>query len=139
MMGFLRDVRDDLRATGFNAFLAVDADVPLDEMDAGTQSLGFARASNVVLFIVPEEGRNLGVGIETGAVLEDLSDRASERVLFLHEKGVRSAMIAAVADRWDAAIRTFETSDELADEARLFARDIMRREGTGDLPFPPGG
>jgi hypothetical protein len=135
---FLERVRDGLRSEGFNAFLATDADISLDKMDAGTQSLAFARASNAVLFVVRHDSKNLGVGIETGAVLEDMSDRARERVLFLHESGVRSAMIAAVADRWDATIRTFDTEDDLYDEARLFIRDVMRRETTGELPFPPG-
>jgi len=137
MYGFLEDVRDGLRAEGFNAFLATDAAVPLEEMDAASQSLAFARASNAVVFVVPAAGRNLGVGVEAGAVLEDASDRARERVLFLHEAGVRSAMIAAVADRWDATVRTYEDRPALLDEARLFVRDVMRRETTGELPFPP--
>lgn len=135
---FLESVRDGLRTGGFNAFLATDADVPLEEMDAGTQSLEFARASNAVLFVVREQGKNLGVGIETGAVMEDLSSRSRERVLFLHESGVRSAMIASVSDRWDATVRTFDDESELFDEARLFLRDVMRKESTGELPFPPG-
>ena len=134
---FLERVRDGLRAEGFNAFLATDVDVPLDEMDAGTQSLEFARASNAVVFVVRHDGKNLGVGIETGAVLEDMSARSRERILFLHESGVRSAMIAAVADRWDATVRTFETDDDLLGETRLFVRDVMRRETTGELSFPP--
>jgi hypothetical protein len=58
-------------------------------------------------------------------------------VLFLHEAGVRSALIASVADRWDATVRTFDDEEQLLDEARPFARDVMRRETTGDLPFPP--
>jgi hypothetical protein len=136
---FLETVRDGLREEGFNAFLATDVDVSLEEMDAGTQSLAFARASDAVLFVVREEGKNLGVGIETGAVLEDLSSRSRERVLFLHERDVRSALIASVADRWDATVRTYDDETELFDEARLFLRDVMRKESTGELPFPPGG
>lgn len=138
MFGFLETVRDGLRDAGFNAFLATDAEVPLEETDAGTQSLAFARASNVVVFVVHGDGENLEVGIETGAVLEDVSDRVPDRVLFLHETGVRSAMIAAVADRWDATVRSFEDVEDLLDEVRLFARDVMRKESTGELPFPPG-
>ena len=137
MFAFLETVRDDLRKTGFNAFLATDVGIELDEMDAGTQSLEFARASNAVVFVVPGGGRNLGVGIETGAVLEDISDRARERVLFIHEEGVRSAMIRAVADRWDATVRSYEDDTDLHRGIRLFTRDIMRREGTGELSFPP--
>ncbi|MFD1514788.1 DUF7509 family protein [Halomarina rubra] len=136
---FLERVRDGLRDEGFNAFLATDVDVPLDEMDAGTQSVAFARASNVVLFVVRLDADNLGVGIEVGAVLEDRSLATPERVLFCHETGVRSAMIRAVADRWDATVRTFDDEGDLLDECRLFVRDVMRRETTGDLPFPPSG
>ena len=134
---FLERVRNGLRSEGFNAFLATDAEISLNEMDAGTQSLEFARVSNAVVFVVRHDSKNLGVGIETGSVLEDMSDQARERVLFLHESGVRSAMIAAVADRWDATVRTFEAEDGLFDEVRLFVRDVMRRETTGELPFPP--
>lgn len=139
MFGFLETVRDGLRTDGFNVFLATDIKIPLDEMDAGSQSLAFARASNVVVFVVRREGRNLGVGIEIGAVLEDVSERAPDRVLFVHESGMRSAMIASVADRWDATVRAFEDVDELLDQVRLFARDVMHKESTGELPFPPGG
>ncbi|WP_255197262.1 DUF7509 family protein [Halorarius litoreus] len=135
---FLERTRDGLRAEGFNAFLATDPEIPLEELDAGTQTIEFARASNVVVFVVRRETMNLGVGIETGAVLEDLSERAPERVLFCHAQGVRSAMIASVADRWDAVVKTFEDEAGLRDEVRLFVRDVMRRETTGELPFPPG-
>lgn len=63
----LLSLRDRLRSeAGVNAFLAVDADVDLDEVDAATQSIAFARASNVVAFVAPLSGRNLGVGVETG-------------------------------------------------------------------------
>lgn len=137
VFGFLERVRDGLRERGFNAFLATDADVPTSQVDAGTRTVAFARASNAIVFVVPFEGRNLGVGIEAGAVLESARDRARHRVLFLHDVGVESAMIASVGERWDAAVRTFEDEGEAVDEARLFVRDVMRRETTGDLPFPP--
>jgi len=130
---FLENVRDGLREAGLNAFLATDAGIPIDEMDAGTQSLEFARASNVVLFVVPAGGRNLGVGIEVGAVLEDRMATPG-RVLLVHETGVRSAMIAAVADRWHATVDDYEDEEELVTRARLFSRDVMERELTGDLP-----
>jgi len=136
MFRFLAGVRDDLREAGLNAFLATDVGVELDEMDAGTQSIEFARASNAVVFVVPSGGRNLGVGIETGAVLEDLRERAPERVLVVHEAGVRSAMLGAVADRWDAAVQSYETREGLTRAVRLFARDVMRREGDGELERP---
>lgn len=140
-------VRDRLRTDpGVNAFLAVDVDVPLDEMDAGTQSIEFAFASNAVIYLVPKIGDNLGVGIETGSVLEafyreraesidsrSVSDR-HERVLFIHESGVRSAMIAAVQDRWDARVYSYTDREDLVTQIRLFVRDLARRERHGSLP-----
>lgn len=138
MYSFLETVRDDLRGAGLNAFLATDPDISLNEMDAGTQTLEFARASNVVLFVVPHDGKNLGVGIEVGAVLEDMTDRQRERILFVHEDGIRSAMIGAVGDRWNVERRTFADKDELLEEAKRFITDVIRKEDTGKLPFPPG-
>ena len=137
MFAFLEGVRDDLRREGFNAFLATDPDIPLEEMDAGTQTLEFSRASNVVLFVVPERGKNLGVGIEVGAVLEDVTDRQRERIVFLHENGIRSAMIGAVGDRWNVDLRTFGDEDELLEETKRFIADVVRKEDIGELPFPP--
>ncbi|MFC4550726.1 MULTISPECIES: DUF7509 family protein [Halorussus] len=138
MYSFLERLRDDLREEGLNAFLATDPEIPLDEMDAGTQTLEFARASNVVLFVVPREGKNLGVGIEVGAVLEDISDRRRERILFVHEVGMRSAMIGAIGDRWDVERRTFDDEDGLLKAVKQFVADVVRKEDTGELPFPPG-
>lgn len=135
--------RDRLRTEpGVNAFLAVDIDIPLEEMDAATQSIEFALASNAIIYIVPRIGDNLGVGIETGSVLEAIfrehDERAptehQERILFIHESGVRSAMIAAVQDRWDARIYSYDDRDDLVRQLRLFVRDLARREQRGDLP-----
>lgn len=139
MYGRLESLRNRLRSDGYNAFLATDPDIPLNEIDAGTQSLEFARASNVVLFVVPRDGMNLGVGIEVGAVLEDMSERRRRRILFLHEEGMRSAMIGAVGDRWNVMRRTFEDDTDLYDESLLFVRDVMRSEVYGDLSKVPGG
>jgi hypothetical protein len=139
-------VRDRLRTDpGVNAFLATDVDVPLEEMDAGTQSVEFALASNAVVYVVPKIGDNLGVGIEAGSVLEALyRERAEsehptvsshhERVLFVHESGVRSAMIAAVRDRWDARVYSYADREDLIKQVRLFVRDLARREHRGELP-----
>ena len=144
VLDLLLFARDRLRTDpGVNAFLAIDVDVPLEEMDAATQSIEFALASNAVVYIVPQIGDNLGVGIETGAVLETLfreQDRQTassdhrERVLFVHESGVRSAMIAAVQDRWEARVYSYDDRDDLVRQLRLFVRDLARREQQGDLP-----
>jgi len=140
-LDLLLDVRDALRTDpGVNAFLAIDVDVPLEEMDAATQSIEFALASNAVVYVVPKVGDNLGVGIETGAVLEAIFQREADptdhrdRVIFVHEEGVTSAMIAAVLDRWDARVYDYTDHDDLVRQVRLFVRDIVRREQVGDLP-----
>jgi hypothetical protein len=69
-------VRVGPRGAAFDAFLATDLEIPFEEIDAGTQTLAFALASNAVLFVVGQDGKNLGVDIETGAVLKDVSARA---------------------------------------------------------------
>lgn len=138
-LDLLLDVRDRLRIdAGVNAFLAIDVDIPLAEMDAATQSIEFARASNAVVYVVPAVGDNLGVGIETGAVLEalfsdELANDRQERVLFVHESSVRSAMIAAVRDRWEARIYAYDDRSNLVRQVRLFVRDLVRKERTGEL------
>lgn len=134
MLATLRRVEGSLRTDpGVNAFLAVDAGVPLEEVDAATQSIRFARASNVVAFVLPHLGDNLGVGMEVGAVLEDLYPD-SERVLVVHEDAVSSAMLGSVTRRWHANVVSYSDEDELVDELRLFVGDVMVREATGDLP-----
>lgn len=140
-------VRDQLRTDpGVDGFLAIDVDIPLDEMDAGRQSIEFALASNAIIYVIPKIGDNLGVGIEAGSVLAALfreratnDDRPTvdshhERILFVHEAGVRSAMIAAVEDRWDARVYSYTDREDLVRQVRLFVRDLARREQRGDLP-----
>lgn len=135
VVGLLRRVQGSLRTDpGVNAFLAVDVDVPLDEVDAATQSIEFARASNAVVFVVPLVGKNLGVGIEVGSVLDDLDEGDRQRVTFVHESGVRSAMIQSVSRRWDAAVRSYEDERELEAAIRQFVVDVMHREVVGELP-----
>ncbi|WP_440770094.1 DUF7509 family protein [Natronorubrum sp. DTA28] len=139
-LDLLLEVRDHLRTNaGVSAFLAIDIDVPLSELDAATQSIAFARASNAVVYVVPAVGDNLGVGIEVGSVLEALyaenaADHRRERVVFVHESGVRSAMIAAIRDRWEARIYSYDDREDLNRQIRLFVRDLVRKERTGELP-----
>ena len=143
----LLDVRARLRTEpGVNAFLAVDIDIPLTELDAASQSIEFAFASNAVVYIVPRIGNNLGVGIEVGAVLEALyreRERSDEhgpeschhkRVMFIHESGVRSAMIAGILDRWEARVYSYTDREDLIKQVRVFIRDLARREQLGELP-----
>lgn len=130
----LERVRTELRDTaGLNAFLAVDADVDLEEMDAATQTIEFARASNVVAFVAPRVGKNLGVGIEVGSVLEALGDADHERVVFVHEEGVRSAMIGSLSRRWDATVYSYSDETELVKRLRTFSIEVMNRESYGNL------
>lgn len=147
VLDLLLFVRDRLRTDpGVNAFLAIDIDIPLDEVDAGTQSVEFALASNAVVYVVPNIGDNLGVGIEVGSVLEAIyreqatSDHRAtgtshhERVLFIHESAVRSAMIAALQERWDARVYSYVDREDLISQVKLFVRDLARREHRGGLP-----
>jgi len=134
MMETLRSIQGSLRAEpGVNAFLAVDPEIPLEEMDAASQSIAFARASNATLFVVPAMGDKLGVGMEVGSVLEDLDDEGRERVMFAHEDAVSSAMIRAIGQRWDARVVSYEDEAALLSEIRQFVVDLMNRELYGDL------
>lgn len=134
VLALLERTRDSLRdEAGLNAFLAIDVGIDLDELDAATQTIEFARASNVVVFVAPHVGKNLGVGIEVGSVLEALDAEDRERVVFVHEEGVRSAMIASLSRRWDAAVYSYADDEELAKRLREFSLDTMNRELTGDL------
>lgn len=148
VLDLLLQVRDQLRTNpGVNAFLALDADIDLDEMDAATQSIEFARASNVVAFIAPHVGKNLGVGIETGSVLEDIyhtrggneaEHHRQERVVFVHEKDVRSALIASITRRWEATVYAYADEDELVKRIRQFIENVINKELTGELPSLDG-
>lgn len=135
VQALLERTRDRLRdEVGVNAFLAIDVDVPLDEMDAATQTIRFARASNVVALIAPRVGKNLGVGIETGSVLEALDGTHRERVVFVHEQGVRSAMIDALSRRWEATVVTYADENELLHRLRVFIAQVWNAEYAGDIP-----
>ena len=130
----LRRVQGALRADpGVNAFLAIDVDVDTDEVDAITQSIEYARCSNATAFVLPFLGHNFGVGEEAGSILERLDETHRERIVFVHEADVTSAMIRSAAVRWDLRIETYETESELVDRLRRFAAGIMHRERRGDL------
>ncbi|MBV0901976.1 DUF7509 family protein [Haloarcula salina] len=130
----LRRVQGALRSDpGVNAFLALDVDVDTDDLDAVTQSIEYARCSNATAFVLPFLGHNFGVGEEAGSVLETLADTHGERLVFVHEADVTSAMIRSASVRWDLRIETYETEAELVDRLRLFAAAIMHRERRGGL------
>ena len=132
--GLLRRVQGSLRADpGVNAFLAIDIDIDTDDVDAATQSIEFARCSNATAFILPFLGHNFGVGEEAGSILERLADTHGDRMVFVHEDEVTSAMIRSASVRWDLRIETYETAAELVDTLRRFAGGIMHRERRGDL------
>ncbi|AEM57488.1 conserved hypothetical protein [Haloarcula hispanica ATCC 33960] len=130
----LRRVQGALRADpGFNAFLALDVDIDTDDVDAATQSIEFARCSNATAFVLPFLGHNFGVGEEAGSILERLADTHGDRMVFIHEDDVTSAMIRSASVRWDLRIETYETESELVDTLRRFAGGVMHRERRGDL------
>jgi hypothetical protein len=130
----LRRIQGKLRVKpGINAFLALDVDVDTDDVDAATQSLEYTRCSNATAFVVPFLGHNFGVGEEAGSILEALSETHGDRLLFVHEDDVTSAMIRSARVRWDLRVETYETEEELVEKLRVFAGGIMQRERRGDL------
>ena len=147
VLRLLQETRDCLRSRGFNAFLAIDVGIALEEMDAATQSIAFSRASNATIFIAPQVGDNLGVGIEIGSVLEDLLSRdelrespteaalpeRTRRVLVTTEPSVRSAMLGAVSARWDASVRTFTDVEDCCRLCAQFCTHIQNEELYGSL------
>ena len=131
----LRRVQGALRADpGINAFLAIDVNVDTEDINAVTQSIEFTECSNAAAFVLPFLGHNFGVGEEVGSILEALSDTHGERLLFVHENDVTSAMIRSANARWELRVETYETEAELVDRLRLFTGEIMHRERRGDLP-----
>jgi hypothetical protein len=130
----LRRIQGALRTDpGVNAFLAIDADVDTDDVDAATQSIAFTRCSNATAFVLPFLGRNFGVGEEAGSVLERLSESHGDRLIFVHEDDVTSAMIRSASVRWDLRVETYDSETELVAKLRRFAGRIMQRERRGDL------
>lgn len=146
VLRLLQETRDCLRDRGFNAFLAIDVGISLDEMDAATQSIAFARASNATVFIAPQVGDNLGVGIEIGSVLEDMATdglqgaaaeatapKRMQRLMIATEPSVRSAMLGAAHTRWDASIRTFTDAADCCRLCAQFCTHIQNEELYGTL------
>jgi hypothetical protein len=147
VLRLLQETRDCLRERGFNAFLAIDVGISLDEMDAATQSIAFAQASNATIFIAPQVGDNLGVGIEIGSVLEDLLStdgmqgpaadatppERTRRVMVATEPSVRSAMLGAVHARWDASVRTFTDAADCCRLCAQFCTHVQNEELYGSL------
>jgi hypothetical protein len=132
--GLLRRIQGALRTDpGVNAFLALDVDIDTDEVDAVTQSIEYARCSNATAFVVPFLGHNFGVGEEAGSVLANIAETHGERLVFMHEDDVTSAMIRAAPERWDLRVETYDTEAELVAKLRRFAGGIMHRERRGDL------
>lgn len=129
----LRRVQGELRTDpGVNAFLALDVDVDTDNVDALTQSIEYARCSNGTAFVVPFLGHNFGVGEEAGSILENLAETHGDRLLFVHENDVTSAMIRSAKVRWDLRVETYETDADLVAKLRRFVGGIMQRECRGD-------
>jgi len=131
----LRRVQGALRLNpGVNAFLALDVDVDTADVDAATQSIEYTRCSNATAFILPFLGHNFGVGEEAGSILEALSETHGDRLIFIHEDDVTSAMIRSAQMRWDLRVETYETESELVSKLRMFAGGIMHQERRGGLP-----
>jgi hypothetical protein len=151
VLKLLKETRECLRDRDFNAFLAIDVGIPLAEMDAATQSIEFARASNAVVFVAPQVGDNLGVGIEIGSTLEDMvatdgmegpaaeatPPTRAKRFMVATEPAVRSAMLGSVHTRWDGSVRTFTDAEDLCRLCAQFCTHIQNEEFYGT--FEPMG
>lgn len=130
----LRRIQGELRTSpGVNAFLALDADVDTNDVDAVTQSIEYTRCSNATAFVVPFLGHNFGVDEEAGSILATLAETHGDRLVFVHEENVASAMIRSAKVRWDLRIETYDTEAELTDTLRRFVGEIMQREYRGSL------
>ena len=130
----LRRLQGNLRSDpGVNAFLAVDAGIDTEKVDAVTQSIEYSRCANATVFVVPFLGHNFGVGEEAGSVLENIADTHGDRIVFVHEENVTSEMIRSARTRWDLRVETYETEEELVDTVRRFVAAIMNRERFGGL------
>ena len=137
VVDLLRRLQGDLRTgPGVNAFLAVDVAIDLEELNAVRQTIEFARASNAVVFVIPMVGKNVGVGIEVGSVLQE-DEPANERVLFVHEQGVRSSMIRGIGEEWDVDVQAYVDEADLARKVRLFVMEIMEQETRADFALKP--
>ncbi|WP_224450584.1 DUF7509 family protein [Haloprofundus salilacus] len=131
---FLRRIQGELRVEpGINAFLALDVNVDTEDVDAVTQSIEYTRCSNATAFVVPFLGHNFGVGEEAGSILENVAKTHNNRLTFVHENDVTSAMIRSAKVRWDLRVETYETEAELVKKLRLFAGAVMQRERRGEL------
>ncbi|WP_114578397.1 hypothetical protein [Saliphagus sp. LR7] len=122
LLALKRDLREQ---TGVNAFLATDPEIPLEEMDAATQSIEYTKAATATIFVAPAMGDNLGVGIETGSVCEHVSDAELRTdVAFYGEQNVESAMIKAVSARWHITVDDFESYADLFKAIRAHLRTV---------------
>lgn len=97
----LETLRDELRRSGYDAFVATDPKIPMTEIEGLEQSLRFSRASDAVVFVLPYLTENEGVAMEISYVLPELTLQQQRRVLVCREVvdeeaniGVGSAMLA---------------------------------------------
>lgn len=145
----LLNLRDSLREQrGLNAFIATDVGIDLNAMDAATQSIEFTKRSNATVFVAPEVGNNLGVGVELGSILEHFYDPNArnplhspyyDRIALFRDSGVTSAMVTngilgtnpryrlTHHDVWDSV-------EELDRYTRNFCAHIQNAERDGALP-----
>lgn len=56
-----------------------------------------------------------------------------DRLIFVHETDVTSAMIRSASVRWDLRIETYETEAELVAKLRRFVGGVMHRERRGEF------
>lgn len=153
-----RELKDELQEIvgwlrtelGVNAFLAVDPEIPTEDVPEETtdermnvirQSKAYAEASNAVVFILPRAGVRDGVDIEIGAVLSGFNlghgeghpQKPPQRFHVFREHGVSSATLEAVSYEYEVALTEYGTRSELRDQLSRFLGGVIRAEQRGDL------
>jgi len=122
---------------GVNAFIATDANVPLPKdapqgVDALTQSIEYAKASDATAFVLPYGGVRDGVDIEIGSVLENRiePDNLDDEVFRYHifrEKRVSSQTLRSLEQRYDVTISKFDSRLELGMQFGNFMNSVTEK------------
>lgn len=127
----LETLRDELRQSGYDAFIATDPEIPMTEIKGLDQSLRFSRASDAVVFVLPYLTENEGVAMEISYVLPELTLQQQRRVLVCREVvneerniGVSSAMLADDGNEWGFEDMEFSSMDELSTAIRQFVYSV---------------
>lgn len=127
----LETLRDKLRQSGYDAFIATDPEISMTEIKGMEQSLRFSQASDAIVFVLPYLTENEGVAMEISYVLPELTLQQQRRVLVCREVvdeeediGVSSAMLADDGNDWGFKDTEFTSMEELSGAIRKFVYSV---------------